>query len=33
MIQEVSVYRVRAGKIAEAFFHVDNPDDDREFWE
>ena len=31
--KEVAIYRVRDGKIAEAFFYVDDPDDDREFWE
>ena len=31
--KEVAVYRVRNGKIVEVFFHVDDPDDDREFWE
>ena len=30
--KEVAVYWVRDGKIVEAFFHVDDPDDDREFW-
>lgn len=30
--KEVAVYRVRNGKIAEAFSHVDDPEDDREFW-
>ena len=31
--KEVAVYRVRNSKIVEAFFHVDDPGDDREFWE
>ena len=31
--REIAVYRVRDGQIVEAFFHVDDPDDDREFWE
>lgn len=31
--KEVAVYRVRDGRIAEASFHLDDPDDDREFWE
>ncbi len=30
--KEVAVYRVRDGKIVEAFFYVDAPEDDREFW-
>lgn len=31
--KEVAVYRVRYGKIVEAFFHVDNPVSDEAFWE
>jgi hypothetical protein len=31
--KEVAVYRMRDGKVVEAFFHVDDPTDDREFWE
>ncbi len=30
--KEIAVYRVRDGKIVVAFFHVDDPTDDREFW-
>jgi ketosteroid isomerase-like protein len=31
--REVTVYRIREGRIAEASFHQDDPDLDRRFWE
>lgn len=31
--REVAVYRTREGTIVEAWFHQDDPDLDRQFWE